>query len=286
MARPITAGLNGTPESLIAVRWAAGEAERRRTRLRLLYAEEWLPPHLAPTPNEPGYPLTWPERLLSDATADVRARHPGLTVSAEQVERQPIPALLDAAKDSDLLVLGSRGLGSIAGFVSGSVSLAVVARAECPVVLVRATEPGCDYGEVIVGLDLHHPSEPLLEVAFGQAAARRATVTVVRVCRPVPTHGGQHAGLDPELAADVEGDERKALQTALQRWREKYPWVAVHEMVVEGNAAHELIRAAAGAALLVIGRCAQRPPLSTHLGAVAHSVIHHAACPVAIVPHD
>ncbi|MFB6716889.1 universal stress protein [Streptomyces sp. NPDC056358] len=48
----------------------------------------------------------------------------------------------------------------------------------------------------------------------------------------------------------------------------------------------QLVRAAAGADLLVIGRHLRRSPLGAHLGLVAHAVLHHAATPVAVVAHD
>ncbi|MFF1747124.1 universal stress protein [Streptomyces mirabilis] len=52
-----------------------------------------------------------------------------------------------------------------------------------------------------------------------------------------------------------------------------------------GARAGELIHASAGAALLVVGRRVRQTRLGTHLGSVAHAVLHHAPCPVAVVPH-
>lgn len=85
----------------------------------------------------------------------------------------------------------------------------------------------------------------------------------------------------PELLAERE----RAVVATLRPWCEKFPEVAVTETVTEGRAAGELIHASAGAALLVVGRRVRETRLGTHLGSVAHAVLHHAPCPVAVVPH-
>jgi nucleotide-binding universal stress UspA family protein len=90
----------------------------------------------------------------------------------------------------------------------------------------------------------------------------------------------------PELLAEHD----HAVVAALRPWCEKFPEVAVAETVVEGRAADELVRATSGAALAVVGRRTREARLGTHglgthIGSVAHAVLHHAECPVAVVPH-
>lgn len=89
----------------------------------------------------------------------------------------------------------------------------------------------------------------------------------------------------PELLAEHE----RAVVATLRPWCEKFPEVAVTETVTEGRAAGELIHASAGAALLVVGRRVRGTllgnHLGNHLGSVAHAALHHAPCPVAVVPH-
>lgn len=100
------------------------------------------------------------------AEEDLRRRYPGLRVSAVQVDgKMPVPVLLAAADDAELLVIRSRGLSGIGGFLVGSVAPSVVARAGNPVVLVRAGEPDASSprpaepscSEVVLGLDLRRP---------------------------------------------------------------------------------------------------------------------------------
>ncbi|MFJ5273290.1 universal stress protein [Streptomyces sp. NPDC088358] len=135
----------------------------------------------------PALQRNWAERVPREAEEDLRRRYPDLRISADQVDGQPVPVLLAAAADAELLVLGSRGLSGIGGFMVGSVALSVVARAANPVVLVRAEElNGSDprpteppFGEVVLGLDLRRPADALFEFAFDAAARRASALTVV-----------------------------------------------------------------------------------------------------------
>ncbi|MYS42038.1 universal stress protein, partial [Streptomyces sp. SID5998] len=97
-------------------------------------------------------------------------------------------------------------------------------------------------------------------------------------------------GLGPGEVALVDdpfrADEWQCFVSAvLQVWRDKYPDVEVRQTVVREKATTALVRAASGAGLLVVGRrIADRPTLA-RTGPVTHAVIHHVACPVAVVPH-
>ncbi|MFH8468202.1 universal stress protein [Streptomyces sp. NPDC017991] len=64
-----------------------------------------------------------------------------------------------------------------------------------------------------------------------------------------------------------------------------FPEVSVTATVREGRAATELVRASAGACLVVVGRRTQEGRFGAHLGPVAHAVLHHVRCPVVVVPH-
>ncbi|XES01249.1 universal stress protein [Streptomyces sp. S1D4-11] len=91
--------------------------------------------------------------------------------------------------------------------------------------------------------------------------------------------------LAPENGPELLAEHERAVVATLRPWCEKFPEVAVTETVTEGRAGGELIHASASAALLVVGRRVRETRLGTHLGSVAHAVLHHAPCPVAVVPH-
>lgn len=194
MSRNITVGLDGSPESIAAADWAAHEALLRDAPLRLVHAWQWQPYTYSPLAGASVPPMDdprseWAERLPRETAARLAERHPSLHITAERIPEQPVTALLAVAEEADLLVLGSRGLGGVHGFLVGSVALAVVARTERPVVLVRAVERVADEhlkDGVVLGLDLEHPDGSVIGFAF-EAASRRGGTFVSStggVCRP------------------------------------------------------------------------------------------------------
>jgi len=78
-----------------------------------------------------------PAKSLSEAVAEV-SPPPGVTVHQVVVEGNPAQVLLDAAKDADLPVVGSRGHGGFADALIGSVSVRCLHHATCPVVVIRS----------------------------------------------------------------------------------------------------------------------------------------------------
>ncbi|NGO47663.1 universal stress protein [Streptomyces ureilyticus] len=291
MEQALTVGLDGSPESLAAARWAAGEAERRNLALRLLHA--W--PLLAPEPTRIPAEIDqnyWAKRLMHNAQAELQARHPGLTVVGNLVADDAQKALLQASSESEMLVLGSRGLTPVESYFLGDISMSVVARAERPVVLVRAErgEEGrapesASAGGVVVALKLHGPCDDLLEFAFTTAAVRGVPLRTVHG-RGVPIHAYAPWGVDHTVTHEVRQEAQKGLSQALRPWREKFPGVVVAESIRLDSPARAVVGAAAGAELLVVGRRKHHPPLAPRLGPVAQAAAHHARCPVAVVPHD
>ncbi|GGR47012.1 nucleotide-binding universal stress UspA family protein [Streptomyces netropsis] len=288
----ITVGLDGSPESRSAALWAAQEARLRGCTLRMLHAWILLSAAGEETTAESDRDY-WSKKIVDDAQREVHRLYPELPVTEELVAEDPTPALLAAAAESDLLVLGSRGMGPIAAYFLGDVGLHVVAHTDTPVVLVRAQEdtaaqtppPAAD-GEVVVGLNLQGPCDRLLEFAFAGAARRGATLHAVHAGK-LPVQAYAPWGMDPDVVEDLTRDARKLLGDALRPWREKFPGVDVKESVHLESPARVITKAAAGAGLLVIGRRHKpRSGLGPHIGPVLQSALHHAPCPVAVAPHE
>ncbi|KAB1990273.1 universal stress protein [Streptomyces triticiradicis] len=285
----VTVGLDGSPESLAAARWAAGEAEKRGLALRLLHAWPLLAPEPADTAAEVDQNY-WARRLVHTAQAELRAHHPDLTVVADLVPEDAQEALIKAASESEMLVLGSRGLETVESYFMGDVSMPVVARAERPVVLVRAEpaergSPPAPAERVVVALKLNGSAEALLGFAFHTAAARQVPLLAVHG-RSVPLHARMPWGADHEVAEEITGEARQDLTRVLRPWREKYPQVRVTDSIRLASPGKAVLQAAEGAVLLVVGRRAHRHGVAPHLGPVAHAALHHGRCPVAVVPHD
>ncbi|MEV7130033.1 universal stress protein [Streptomyces sp. NPDC093260] len=285
----VTVGLDGSPESLAAARWAADEAERRKLSLRLLHAWPMLAPEPTRVPAEVDQNY-WAKRLVHTAQAELQARHPGLSVAGNLVADDAQHALLQAASESEMTVLGSQGLEPVVSYFLGDIGMPVVARAERPVVLVRC-EPG-DQGSpakpanrVVVALHLRGSSDDLLDFAFHTAAARGVPLLAVHG-RRVPLHARVPRGVDHGISARMTGEAHEQLSQALYPWRAKYPQVDVADSVRLESPARAVVQAAEGAALLVVGRRRHRGDLAPHLGPVAQAAVHHGRCPVAVVPHD
>ncbi|MDX3727282.1 universal stress protein [Streptomyces caniscabiei] len=289
MEQVVTVGLDGSPESLAAARWAAEEAEKRRLTLRLLHAWPLLAPEPPRAPSEVDQNY-WAKRLVHTAQAELSTRHPGLSVVGSLVADDAQEALLRAASDSEMLVLGSRRLGSAESYFMGDVSMAVVARARRPVTLVRA-EPATGQpastpaARVVVAMDLHGSSDDLLDFAFHSAAARDLPLLAVHG-RSVPFHARMPWGVDHGVGEELTGEAREGLSRALRPWREKYPQVEVEDSIRLASPAKAVVHAAEDAALLVVGRRVHRHGMTHHLDHVAHAAIHHVRCPVAVVSHD
>ncbi|MFE7528339.1 universal stress protein [Kitasatospora sp. NPDC057542] len=289
--RHVLAGLDGSPRSESAAMWAAAQAQRLGAPLRLLHVWPWLSDENLDR-AEPGDLRPAALDALARVADRIRLAHPDLTVETAVRPDDPVDGLVAEAREQELLVLGSRGLGGFAGLLVGSVSLAVAARATVPTVLVReAAAPlpvgnAGTSGEVVVGLDSSEPGEAVLAFAFAEAERRGATLRAVHGWEPLSAwaYGSM---MPPPM--DIPGQERTEaalLSQHLADHRRRHPDVAIVEDVRLGGGAKALLdAAAAGAELVVIGRRERRHRLGMLLGPVAHAVLHHSTAPVAVVPH-
>lgn len=292
----ITVGLDGSPESLAAAQWAADEADRRRAVLRLLHAWILLAAEAPDVPPDRDQ-NAGARQIVHQALAEVRARHPHLQVIEDLVGSEPLPALLRAADESRMVVLGSRALAPWESFVLGDVSLDVVGQAEGPVVLVRggghpeSARPemagAAEHSEprIVVGVSLNGPCEPLLAFAFDAAVSRGLPLQVVHG-RSLPVHAYAPWGVDSDVVEEVTKEAEEELREALRPWGERCPDVTVQLAVLPENPTRALVRTVPGAELLVVGRKRHHPFLAPRVGPVAHTAIHHVTCPVVVVPHD
>ena len=283
MTAQVTVGLDGSVESLAAVGWAAKAAVLREVPLLLVHVEEW--------PNTPEVPLPYArtlaeraESLLRDEADRLRKDHPGLEVLTERARGRAADELTAAANEADLTVLGSRGLGGVRGFIVGSVSLAVVGSARRPVVLVRAeAAPVAPEGGIVVGVDIYHPCEALLAFSFNEAA-RRGTPLRFLHSWTLPASYGYAAIMDPGIGEELGDHLLGGLDDLLEPWQKRYAGVDVAAVSMVGPPAYQLVEASQTAQLVIVGRRSRKVPLGTHLGHVAHAVIHHSPAPVAVVP--
>jgi nucleotide-binding universal stress UspA family protein len=134
-------GVDGSESSTAALRWAARQAELTGAALHIVtawsYPEHPAPLGIIPDLPLPADPLSDVRQKLVELVGAELGRHVGIDVHCEVVHGNAAPVLLDAARDADLLVVGSRGQGAFAGMLLGSVSEHCVHHAACPVLVVR-----------------------------------------------------------------------------------------------------------------------------------------------------
>lgn len=112
MTRSIVVGLDGTEQARAAAEWAAEEALLRGTGVRLVYAKEPVPEAaLSLVERESEEP--WAREMMARTAGELREHRPGLSVTSQVLPSGPVPGLVAAAEESDLLVLGSRALASV-----------------------------------------------------------------------------------------------------------------------------------------------------------------------------
>lgn len=301
MSRNITVGLDGSPASRAAAEWAAREAKLRGLPLRLVHAWQPAPGPMAQAPLPgAGTQQHWSGRIPRETAQGLRLRHPGVHVDMEQIPGRPTDALVEASHHTELLVLGSRGLSGIGGFLVGSVGTYVIAHTDTPVVLVRAGEQAVDeheadpagipsaataYRPVVLGLDIGHPNDAVISFAFEEAARRDTALRVVHGWN-LPPHLAYSLPADLELSVEPGRQEAAATAEVLCPWRQKYPDVEVVAVSLCGSPANHIIDASREASLVVVGRRIRRSPIGARIGPVTHAVLHHAVAPVAVVAHD
>ena len=149
MPDAIVVGVDGSPESLAALRWAAAEARLRGARLVAVHAWLFVPPPevgalgMIPVPavDLPGAVEAESDAAEAEFEAALANAFPeGVPAEVERklVEDDAGEALVRESKQADLVVVGSRGRSGIAAVLLGSVSKHVVDHAPCPVVVVKA----------------------------------------------------------------------------------------------------------------------------------------------------
>jgi nucleotide-binding universal stress UspA family protein len=136
----IVVGVDGSDSSQRALEWAADEARLHGAHLIVVHA--WLELFvdgyfIAPAVYERDAIERAAQEVLEKAVASIPDGSPELIIEALLVHGRPEVVLLDQAEASDLVVVGSRGRGSFASLVMGSVSQRVVHESHCPVVVVR-----------------------------------------------------------------------------------------------------------------------------------------------------
>ncbi|MDJ0394821.1 universal stress protein [Rhodococcus sp. G-MC3] len=286
---PTVVGVDGSSASLDAVRWAVLDAGLHNSDLTIVSS---LPLPAALTGFEV---LSEPtitqlrvetERILDEANAEaVAIAAQPIAVEVCLSERPAAITLLELARTSRMVVIGTNGLGGTDRRSLGSISFALSTHAHCPVTVVRewtdrrripASNP------IVVGIDGTKASAAALDSAFEEADMRGAPLTAIHAWSDadlsigIPVHG-----LEWPVNRPATED---ALTQILNEYSLHYPSVSVRRVVVKDRPLHALLDHAQGAQLLVVGSHGRGGFSGMMLGSTGRSVLGRANCPVMIVP--
>ncbi|QXV56444.1 universal stress protein [Amycolatopsis sp. TNS106] len=288
--RKIVVGVDGTEPGRAAVRWAAAVAEERLLKMLVVHA---LRVDKLAYGAGLGGPTPWydvlaeeGQRVLDEAVSEARSVAPGVDVDTRMPADSPVPTLIDASKSAAMVVVGGTGKGFFGEMTIGSTASAVVAHAHCPVVVMRGRKNTTAYpaeGPIVVGIDGSPLSERALEIAFEEAAWRKADLVVVHAWRDVTYDDAYGMARLVVQWESIEDEERRLLAQRLAGWQEKYPDVKVERVLVQDRPRHALLEWSAQAQLVVVGSRGRGGFTGQVLGSTSQALAHHAECPVLVV---
>jgi nucleotide-binding universal stress UspA family protein len=283
---PVVVGVDGSESALRAVRWAAGEAARRRVPLRLLHICHLVPVRhprqVSPPADFQAAILDQGRHWLTEAAEAARRVSPDLPVTSDVRDGVPADVLITESRTAQLVVLGSRGLGGFTAMLVGSVAVALAAHGHCPAVVVRSTVDAPEDGPVVVGVDGSELSDAAMTFAFEVAAGHGVPLVAVHTWQDSGITGAW-AVLPGTIDWDwLQAEAEKLLAERLAAWRDKFPQVEVRAVVERSRPELALLTHAAGARLLVVGSRGRGAVAGLGLGSVSQYLLHHAECPVAV----
>lgn len=291
MELPLVVGVDGSESSLAAVDWAVDEAARRGLPLRLVHASLWERYEAAvPQEDSPEHASeqSMAEHVVASAAERARRRNPDVKATTDILPEEAADALLHEGDTAFAVVTGTRGRGGIKGLLLGSVGLTVAARAHCPVIVVRGDRAGLagTHGRVLLGAGDPATGGDAVRFAVQEAEARGCVLDAVRAWRCPGHRGTDHLLLTGSPAHQHEQQACDLLDTLFDDVSAGRPDLLVRRTTVEGPARQVLVDRSAAADLVVIGARRRHGYFGLQLGRIAHRLLHHAHCPVAVVPQQ
>ena len=292
----VVVGVDGSDQSQAALEWASAEAVRRGVALHIVHALGMPlivsayggPQRFQPTNEMSGQA----DAVVTSAKEKAEKLQPSLAVeTVTALEEAPL-ALIRQSHPHDLIVLGSRGLGSLAALFVGSVSVRVAAQAPCPVVVVPSEggKPATTkLDRVVVGVDDSKNARRALGLAVDLTAETEGDLLVGNsweVPFPYDPVAMTAAGYQPqddifekqseelvaELLADVMDDQREDVN------------VQVSVVRTQSNPVSALLEASADADAIVVGSRGRGSVRGLLLGSVSQGILHRSKIPVVVLP--
>lgn len=287
----IVVGVDGSPQCDKAARWAAQEASARNLPIVLagsyilpqfLYAEGMAPSRALVQEMEENV-----QDSIDRAAEVVRAVDDSLEIIEKLRAGSPIPLLLKYSRTATMLVVGSRGLGGVAGALLGSVSASLVGHARCPVVVLRddmEVAAMSSDSPIVVGIDGSPISDLAVRHAFEMAKDHRCGLVAV------------NAWLDRAMqstiatinlsAADwqrAHEEQERMVNAVLAPFIEEYPDVPVTVHVKRESPELSLAEVGKDARLIVVGSHGRGGFAGMLLGSTSRALLRLSPQPLMVV---
>jgi nucleotide-binding universal stress UspA family protein len=281
----IVVGVDGSPESDTAVRWAARDAVMRKTSLTVVHAQQ--PAMFWPQTSIPVGIDAWREdeskRIVTDSIKI--AKESIADDGPSQIESKffvsaPVPTLVDLSEHAEMVVVGCRGRDALKHGVVGSVSTALVHHAHCPVAVVRGERSSVSQSAaapVVVGVDGSPASDLATAIAFEEASWRGVGLVAMHAW----SDGGVAEFLG-DLWPDIQQSVDEVLADRLAPWSARFPDVSVRRVAVLDRPGHHLVELSESSQLVVVGSHGRGGFTRALLGSVSSAVTHGAYAPVIV----
>lgn len=285
----ILVGVDGSTESYNAVDWATARAKLNGAMVHVLCT--YALASYSAAALDGGYAALDDRALQQGAQRAVdeavnRVTEQGVKASGSTEPGDAASVMVEMSREVDLIVVGSRGGGGFTDRLLGTVSSALPAHADCPVVVVPRHLSGSPFTPVeriVVGVDGSEIASAALKAAVNEAALWDANLTALSAV-PIATGVGMLAWLpaavDREaITRDTLNGLNRAVDEAIGQRNMK---IARH--VLDGSPAALLTEFSTAVDLIVVGNRGRGGFQGLLLGSTSQTVLSHSTCPVMVVP--
>ncbi|WP_327134509.1 universal stress protein [Streptomyces sp. NBC_01343] len=280
----VVVGVDGSQSARSAALWAGREAVRRDRPLHIVFGADTDGRALYVSAETIERVRVNGRELLDDTAKAVSAEHPGLTVTTEFSRADAVNSLHRAGGLHGTIVVGNRGLGGFNSLMLGSVGLDTAAMATTPVIVVRGVDGAEETGTVAAAVRDEHDLL-IARYAAREAELHKASLRLLHVWNVLDSVGEVVSMLDG--VDEIAGGHAQTLRAVTDVIREEFPDLDVQAHAEKSiSVAGVLVEASRHADLLVMG--GRRVPgalgITRSLGKATHSLVHHAHCPVLLIP--
>ncbi|EGD53322.1 universal stress protein [Gordonia neofelifaecis] len=289
---PIIVGIDGSRKALGAARWAAEWSTLTGHPIRLVYAvpdDAWFATHdpfgVFANPEADPIIKDTAEKILHEALTAVRDLAPLIDVVDETRGGTFADYVREHSAAAAAVVIGSTRSGHIRDAVLGSQVMGIIRSSSCPTLAWReyGSTADDDRNGVVVGYDSSPHADRALSRALEHARVLHEQVTVAYYF-PVAAMIGAGYALNLVNWERIEKDGIDRIRHRIAPICDEFPEVDVDIVYGDTSAARGLVASSKSARLLVVGSRGRGAMAGTLLGSVSQNLVHHARCPVLVVP--